>query len=63
MKILSAGENGSLVVVQLQGFPLPDVVSRKEASRNGNTPLILLPLIAGFVIFVEIHFHVPLDPP
>ena len=59
MKILSSGEYGGWCNYR----DLPDVVSRKEASRNGNTPLILLPLIAGFVIFVEIHFHVPLDPP
>ena len=62
MKMLGRGENGGWHNYR----DLPDVVSIKEGSTNGNTFLIIFTPKAGFVlfaIFVQIYFHVPLDPP
>ena len=62
MKILSSGENGGWYNYR----DLPDVVSRKEGTTNVNILIIIVPLKPGFIlfaIFVEIYFHIPLDPP
>ena len=59
MKKLGRGENGGWHNYR----DLPDVVSSKEGSTNGNTFLIIFPGFVLFAIFVQIYFHVPLDPP